>query len=436
VQVIFSDIAVNDENGNFSAYKYIRDELVDKKIPAKEIIFAPKADSKDRADIFAKINSGQYRVVIASTGTLGTGANIQQNLKALHHIDVPWKPSDFQQREGRILRQGNENKEVEIYNYITKGTLDSYLYATVTNKAKFIAQLLDNEAPARVCEDCDEKVLTFSEIQAAASGRPEIQQHITKSNELATLRSIKVDYNFETSQMKRVVEKIPQQIEKLETKLANIQIDRDNASKINEISIGGKREQACEELIRTALERSVLNIHNEIYEPVKIGNIESFEIFAEAYMPLKKNFADIPTPQCNFVVKGAEEYRFEAGFSLTARNIQRLENFFGSEGILKKREDNTALEISKLKTDLSQAQERVNKPFERDEEIKKLEIEIEELSRILSKGNNEIISDGEEFVETPEEKSEREKIYKTDESDLQPVPELKPENENKNRRKL
>jgi N12 class adenine-specific DNA methylase/predicted RNA methylase len=147
VQIIFSDIAVNSDNGNFSAYEYLKNELIAQGIPEKEIIFAPKADSKNRTEIFDKINNSEYRVVIASTGTLGTGANIQQNLKALHHLDVPWKPSDFSQREGRILRQGNKNKEVEILNYITEGTLDSYLYATVTNKAKFIAQLLDNEAP-------------------------------------------------------------------------------------------------------------------------------------------------------------------------------------------------------------------------------------------------------------------------------------------------
>ena len=145
VQIIFSDIAVNSKNGNFSVYEYMRNQLVKKGIPKEEIIFAPKADSQDRENIFRDINEGKYRVVIASTGTLGTGANIQKNLYALHHIDVPWKPSDFEQREGRILRQGNKNEEVEIFNYVTEGTLDSYLYQIVTDKARFIAQLLDGQ---------------------------------------------------------------------------------------------------------------------------------------------------------------------------------------------------------------------------------------------------------------------------------------------------
>ena len=182
VQIIFSDIAVNSDNGNFSVYDYIKKELIEKGIPEDEIIFAPKADSKDREAIFRDINEGKYRVVIASTGTLGTGANIQENLYALHHVDIPWKPSDFEQREGRILRQGNKFPEVEIFNYVTEGTLDSYLYQTVTDKARFIAQLLDDKCPARVSEDCDEKVLTFGEIQAAAEGNPDLRNyHAEKS---------------------------------------------------------------------------------------------------------------------------------------------------------------------------------------------------------------------------------------------------------------
>ncbi len=131
VQIIFSDIAVNGDDGKFSAYEYIRDELISAGINEDEIIFAPKSDAKNREDIFRDINEAKYRVVIASTGTLGTGANIQKNLYKLHNLDIPWRPSDFEQREGRIERQGNLNEEIEIANYVTKGTLDSYLYQGV-----------------------------------------------------------------------------------------------------------------------------------------------------------------------------------------------------------------------------------------------------------------------------------------------------------------
>ena len=192
VQIVFSDIAVNADNGNFSVYDYIKQELTETYgIPESEIIYAPKSDSKDRANIFKAINAGEKRIVLASTGTLGTGANIQQNLYAVHHIDVPWKPSDFEQREGRILRQGNRNEEVEIFNYVTEGTLDSYLYQTVTDKARFIAQLLDDKCPARVSEDCDEKVLTFGEIQAAAEGNPDFKRRIELANEVAEITMLR-----------------------------------------------------------------------------------------------------------------------------------------------------------------------------------------------------------------------------------------------------
>lgn len=237
VQIIFSDVAVNSDNVNFSVYDYIKDELVAKGIPEDEIIFAPKSDSKERENIFRDINNSKYRVVIASTGTLGTGANIQQNLYALHHIDVPWKPSDFEQREGRILRQGNKNKEVEIFNYVTEGTLDSYLYQTVVNKARFIAQLLDNKAPARVSEDCDEKVLTYGEFQAAAEGNPDFKRRIEVSNEIVELAMLKKEYAHETAVTKEKIEKLPEEIKLKKEMLSHVQNDRKSSEKIQELSL-------------------------------------------------------------------------------------------------------------------------------------------------------------------------------------------------------
>ena len=214
VQIIFSDIAVNSDNGNFSVYDYIKQQLVAKGIPANEIVFAPKADSKNRAEIFRAINDGEYRVVIGSTGTIGTGANIQQRLYACHHIDIPWKPSDYEQREGRILRQGNQFDAVRILNYVTEGTLDSYLYQVVTDKARFIAQLLDDKCPARVSEDCDDKVLTFAELQAAAEGNPEFRERINLANRIAELTSLKSEHQHEIGKMQHSINMLPEMIER------------------------------------------------------------------------------------------------------------------------------------------------------------------------------------------------------------------------------
>ena len=226
VQLVFSDIAVNSDNGNFSVYDYIKNELVAQGIPENEIIFAPKSDSKNREEIFKDINAGKYRVVIASTNTLGTGANIQEKLCALHHLDIPWKPSDFEQREGRILRQGNSFSEVEIFNYVTEGTMDSYLYQTVANKARFIAQFLNNENVGRSMEDCDGKVLTYGEFQAQAEGNPDFRRFAELGNEISELNMLRSEYAHETVLTQKTLEELPIKIEAAEHFLAGLEADK------------------------------------------------------------------------------------------------------------------------------------------------------------------------------------------------------------------
>lgn len=378
VQIIFSDIAVNSDNGNFSVYDYIKDELIAKGIPEKEIIFAPKSDSKERENIFRDINNSKYRVVIASTGTLGTGANIQQNLCALHHIDVPWKPSDFEQREGRILRQGNKNKEVEIFNYVTEGTLDSYLYQTVTNKARFIAQLLDDKAPARVSENCDEKVLTYGEIQAAAEGNPDFKRRIEVSNEIAELTMLKNDYVHETAVTKEKIELIPKKIETRKELLSHVQNDKRASEKIREIALSGisrnpeyvvmKREKVNAHLLKMAQEK-LENPEKEI-PSVNINNFEVSVTF------------DKMNNEVYFQVKGESTYFCVAGTTENQDNYQRIRNLF-EKGIPKK-EQEIMKEISALEENLEQAKKRVNKPFSHETELAEKIEEFQKLEEKLS----------------------------------------------------
>ena len=419
VQIIFSDIAVNSDNGNFSVYDYIKDELIAKGIPEKEIIFAPKSDSKERENIFRDINNSKYRVVIASTGTLGTGANIQQNLCALHHIDVPWKPSDFEQREGRILRQGNKNKEVEIFNYVTEGTLDSYLYQTVTNKARFIAQLLDDKAPARVSEDCDEKVLTYGEIQAAAEGNPDFKRRIEVSNEIAELTMLKNDYVHETAVTREKIELIPKQIETRKELLSHVQKDKKASEKIREIALSGvsrnpeyvvmKREKVNAHLLKMAQEK-LANPEKEIPSV----NINNFEVSV--------TFDKMNNEVC-FQVKGESTYFCVAGTTENQDNYQRIRNLF-EKGIPKK-EQEIMKEISALEENLQQAKERVNKPFSHETELAEKIEEFQKLEEKLSglSVQEDVVFDPEEepIVETAEEKSAREKIYNVDDDDYQPT---------------
>ena len=419
VQIIFSDIAVNSDNGNFSVYDYLKTELIAKGIPEDEIIFAPKADSKERENIFRDINNSKYRVVIASTGTLGTGANIQQNLCALHHVDVPWKPSDFEQREGRILRQGNQNKEVQIFNYVTEGTLDSYLYQTVTNKARFIAQLMDDKAPARVSEDCDEKVLTYGEIQAAAEGNPDFRRRIEVSNEIAELTMLKNEYVHETAVTKEKIERIPQQIETRKELLSHVQNDRKTSEKIRELALSGAtknpdyvvmtREKVNAHLLKMAQEK-LTNPEKEIPSV----NINNFEISV---------YFDKQNDEVCFQVKGESIYSCVAGTAENQDNYQRISNLF-EKGIPKK-EQEIMKEISALEENLEQAKERVDKPFSHELELAEKIEEFQKLEEKLSglSVQEDVVFDPEEepIVETAEEKSAREKIYNVDDDDYQPT---------------
>ena len=419
VQIIFSDVAVNSDNGNFSVYDYLKNELIAKGIPENEIIFAPKADSKERENIFRDINDSKYRVVIASTGTLGTGANIQQNLCALHHVDVPWKPSDFEQREGRILRQGNKNKEVEIFNYVTEGTLDSYLYQTVTNKARFIAQLMDDKAPARVSEDCDEKVLTYGEIQAAAEENPDFKRRIEVSNEIAELTMLKNEYSHETAIAKEKIETIPKQIHMQKEILSHVQNDMKSSKKIREIALSGTtknsdyivmtREKVNAYLLKMAQEK-LSNPEKEISSI----NINNFEVSV--------NY-DAKKEEVLFVVKGESTYSCIAGTTENHDNYQRLQNIF--EKAIPKKEQEIIENISALENNLEQARERAEMPFSHESELEEKIEEFQKLEEKLSvlSVQEDVIFDPEEepIIESNEEKSVRESIYNVDENDYQPT---------------
>lgn len=419
VQIIFSDIAVNSDNGNFSVYDYIKEELIAKGIPENEIIFAPKSDSKDRENIFRDINNSKYRVVIASTGTLGTGANIQQNLYALHHIDVPWKPSDFEQREGRILRQGNKNSEVEIFNYVTEGTLDGYLYQIIVDKARFIAQLLDGKCPARVSEDFDERVLTSAEIQAVANGDPDLAKRVELSKAIVELSEKREEYIRETEKVQKEIEQIPEQIRLKKEMLSKVQNDRKSAEKIQQIALSGLKENK-DYIVMTKekINEHLLKMANDkLKNPEKeipSVNINNFEVSV---------YFDKSVNEVRFMVSGESTYSCSAGTSENQDNYQRLKNLF--EKAIPKKEQEILKSITALEENLEQAKNRVNTPFayeqellEKAEEFKKLDEKLSELSV-----QEDIIIDPEEepIVETEEEKSKREAVYNTDENDYQPT---------------
>ena len=215
VQIVFCDIAINDDSEHFSIYEAIKEDLVKRGIPRDEICFAGDAKTdKARAEMFEQLRKGEKRFILASTSKLGTGANVQDKICAIHHLDIPWKPSDLEQQNGRGIRQGNSFDEVGIYHYLTEETFDAYLMGIITNKAKFINQVMTSKDPVRVAEDVDETVLSYSQMQAIASGNPLIMEKIQLENDIANLKTLEAGYKRSVFEMQELAErKLPALIE-------------------------------------------------------------------------------------------------------------------------------------------------------------------------------------------------------------------------------
>ena len=215
VQIVFCDIAINDDSEHFSVYEAIKEDLIKRGIPRDEICFAGDAKTdKARAEMFEQLRKGEKRFILASTSKLGTGANIQDKICAIHHLDIPWKPSDLEQQNGRGIRQGNTFDEVGIYHYLTEETFDAYMMGIITNKAKFINQIMTSKSPVRVAEDVDEMVLSYSQMQAVASGNPLIMEKIQLDNDIANLKTLEAEHKKSTFAMQELAErKLPSLIE-------------------------------------------------------------------------------------------------------------------------------------------------------------------------------------------------------------------------------
>ena len=216
-QLVFCDLSTPTTDGSFSVYDDLKKKLMDAGIPEEEIAFIHTADSEaKKKELFSKVRSGQVRVLLGSTAKMGAGTNVQDKLIALHDLDCPWRPNDLQQRLGRIVRQGNENEEVEIYRYVTEGTFDAYLYQLVENKQKFIAQIMTSKAPVRVADDVDETALSYSEIKALATGNPLIIEKCNLDMEVARLNMLKASHLNQVYALEELVyRKYPEEITRL-----------------------------------------------------------------------------------------------------------------------------------------------------------------------------------------------------------------------------
>lgn len=230
-QLIFCDLSTPRKNRDesFSVYDELKSLLMKKGVPEDEIAFIHDANTdQKKAELFAKVRSGQVRFLIGSTSKMGAGTNVQDRLIALHHLDVPWRPSDIEQQEGRILRQGNRNRKVKIFRYVTEGTFDAYSWQLIENKQKFISQIMTSKSPVRSCEDVDESALSYAEVKALATGNPYIKEKMDLDIQVSRLRLLKANYTSQKYRMEdNIVQHYPRQIvmvkeliEKLEQDIA------------------------------------------------------------------------------------------------------------------------------------------------------------------------------------------------------------------------
>ena len=375
-QLLFCDLSTPKNDGNFNVYDDIRKKLVAAGVPENEIEFIHNADTEaKKAALFSKVRSGDVRVLLGSTAKMGAGTNVQSRLVAVHHLDVGWKPSDMTQRNGRIIRQGNMNKEVKVFNYVTEGTFDSYLFQTLENKQRFISQIMTSKSPVRSCEDVDEQALSYAEIKALCAGNPLIKEKMDLDVQVAKLKVLKADHQSQKFRLQdKLLTKFPADIQETNAYIAGLKGDAQLADAYPQ----GK-EEFCGMTIKgvaydekkTAGERLVLacsELPNA--EEKVIGSYRGFE--------LSLRF-DTFRSEYQAILKGQRRYPVPLGTDPLG-NIIRLDNSLNN---FPERITAAENELDTLHQQQAAAQIEVEKPFPQEEELAEKSARLAELNAQL-----------------------------------------------------
>ena len=415
-QLIFCDLSTPKTDGTFNVYDDVRNKLVERGIPKEQIVFIHEYNTEvKKAELFAKVRAGQVRILMGSTPKLGAGTNVQDRLLALHHLDCPWKPSDLEQQEGRILRQGNQNDKVKIFRYVTENTFDSYMWQILENKQKFISQIMTSKSPVRACEDVDDTALSYAEIKALATGNEYIKEKMDLDVQVSKLKLLKANH---TSQIYRlesdIAKRYPVQITALKEKIAGMRVDADVVKGIDlqdndhfAMTVGGKlytdKKEAGVALISAA---SGLK---SVKSAGQIGEYHGFALSSE-YNFLSNTYT--------MTIKGKCSYKIEFGKD-TLGNIQRIHNALSA---IEKKLADTEQNLETVQQQLKTAQEEVQKPFSKEAELSEKMERLAELNAMLNmdeKGGENLLADegiGENpEVNVPEERQDRiaNSIHKT-----------------------
>lgn len=375
-QLLFCDLSTPKNDGSFNVYEDIKAKLLAAGVPENEIEFIHNADTEaKKAALFSKVRSGDVRILLGSTQKMGAGTNVQDRLVAVHHLDVGWKPSDMTQRNGRIIRQGNQNKQVYVYNYVTEGTFDSYLFQTLENKQRFISQIMTSKSPVRSCEDVDEQALSYAEIKALCAGNPLIKEKMDLDVQVAKLRVLKADHQSQKFRLQdKLLTKFPAEIQEQTAKITALKSDAESAAAHPQgqetfcgMTLKGmtydEKKSAGERLLLACTELS--NTEEQL-----VGSYRGFALSLR-FEPFRSEY--------QAVLKGRLPYPVSLGTDPHG-SITRLDNALNAFADRIAHAEN---ELDNLKAQQQAAQAEVEKPFPQEEELAEKSARLAELNAQL-----------------------------------------------------
>ncbi|MEQ2458959.1 SNF2-related protein [Faecalibacterium duncaniae] len=395
-QLIFCDMSTPKGDGSFNVYDDIRSKLLTAGVPEQEIEFIHNADTENKkAELFSKVRSGQVRVLLGSTAKMGAGTNVQTLLVAVHHLDVGWRPSDMTQRNGRIIRQGNQNKQVYVYNYVTESTFDAYLYQTLENKQKFISQIMTSKSPMRSCDDIDEQALSYAEIKALCAGDPRIREKMDLDVQVAKLKVLRGDFQNQKYRLEdKLLKTFPEEIQKQKTRIAALQQDSQIAAAHPQ-----DKENFCGMTIKgmvyddkKAAGERLLLARQEMpnADMMLLGTYRGFELNIR-FDSFKNEHQAVLRAELSYPVSLGDDAR---------GNITRLDNAIDNFADRIADAENARQNLEQQK---QAAEVEVAKPFAQEEELAEKSARLAELNALLN-----IDRDRSSSQDTPEETEETE----------------------------
>lgn len=396
-QLIFCDLSTPKADGIFNVYDDVREKLVAKGIPREEIAFIHEANTETKkAELFAKVRSGQVRILLGSTQKLGAGTNIQDRLIALHHLDCPWKPSDLEQQEGRILRQGNRNQKVKIFRYVTENTFDSYMWQILENKQKFISQIMTSKSPVRACDDVDDTALTYAEIKALATGNPYIKEKMDLDIQVSKLKLMRANHTSQIYSLESdIARRYPAEITAAKERIAGLKADlavakplleqdKEKFSITVEDRVYTDRKEAGSAILAACAAMKIAKTEGQIADLGGFAISSRFDAFAQTF---------------KLTIKRQSSYTIELG-SDPAGNIQRILNALAS---IEKTLPQVERRLETLQQQLAEAKEEVQRPFPQEAELNEKSARLAELNVLLDmdeKGDDAALGMDEEVTDS------------------------------------